>query len=241
MPVVGCDCAVCTSPNPKNSRLRSSCLFEIDDKFILIDTTPDLRQQALNHRIHRLDGVLYTHVHADHVHGLDELRVYNAYQNAAVDVYGNQETIDHLIKNFSYIFRPPTSYPSLVPRLEPHVVSGRFDCAGISVQMIPCFHGPKYQTMNYRIGNVAWLTDISGIPDDSYPLLKNLDVLFIDGLRLKPHPTHLHLEAALMEARKIGAKKTFFIHLTHDYDHDVFNQTLESGFELAYDGLVVEV
>ncbi|MDO8519492.1 MAG: MBL fold metallo-hydrolase, partial [Deltaproteobacteria bacterium] len=119
VPVVGCDCAVCKSPNPKNKRLRSSCFFEVDGKNILIDTSPDLRAQALAHDIRRVDAVLYTHVHADHVHGIDEMRIYNAYQKAPIPVYGDQKTIDHLVKAFGYIFRPTTIYPSLIPRLEP--------------------------------------------------------------------------------------------------------------------------
>lgn len=240
VPIIGCPCLVCTSTHPKNKRLRSSCLFEVDGKTILIDTSPDLRQQALTHQIKRIDAVLYTHVHADHVHGIDELRIYNAYQNAAIPVYGDPATLTHLEMIFSYIFRPTSVYTSLVPRLEAHPIEGEFDCLGVCVTPIPCHHGAKYMTTNYRIGNAAWLTDTNGIPESSLARLKNLDVLFLDGLRLDSHPTHFSLTEAIETAQKIGAKKTYLIHLTHDYDHDVFNLTLPTGIELAYDGLIVE-
>lgn len=240
VPTIGCNCPVCTSQNPKNKRLRSSCFIQTQDKNILIDTSPDLRQQALENQIKRVDAVLYTHIHADHIHGLDELRIYNAYQEAAIPVFGDAPTIKHLQNNFSYIFRPPSSYPSLIPRLEAEIVEGKFDCLGVSVQMIPCHHGPKYMTSNYRVGDMAWLTDTNAIPKSSFDYLQGLEVLFIDGLRIKPHTTHFHLEEALKNAAKIKAKKTYLIHLTHDYDHDEFNKTLPKNVELAYDGLVVE-
>lgn len=240
VPLVGCDCAVCLSSNPKNKRLRSSCFFEVNGKNILIDTSPDLRQQALTNNIRRVDAVLYTHIHADHIHGIDEMRMYNAWQKASIPVFGEAGTMSHVTRRFDYIFSPSTSYPSLTPRLEPHVVSGSFDCVGVPVTMVPCHHGEKWMTHNYRIGKVAWLTDVSGIPESSYELLKDLDLLFLDGLRLKPHPTHLHLEQSLEVARRIAAKMTYLIHLTHDYDHDEFDRTLPDGIRLAYDGLMVE-
>lgn len=238
VPVIGCKCKVCRSADPKNRRLRTSCLFEVDGKNILIDTSPDLREQALTHDIERVDAVLYTHVHADHIHGIDELRIYNAYQRAAIPVFGDQKTIDHLTRNFSYIFRPSSEYPSLVPRLEAHVVEGCFDCVGVRVQMIPCYHGPNSIISNYRIGDVGWLTDISDLPETSFELLRDLKILFLDGLRHEPHPTHFNLEGALEMAEKIGAKKTYLIHLTHDYEYESVNRTLPLGVELAYDGLV---
>lgn len=240
VPIIGCSCKVCTSTNPKNKRLRSSCLIEADGKNLLIDTSPDLREQALRYGIKCVDAVLYTHRHADHIHGIDEMRVYNALSGKEIPVYGDISTLNHLTRNFKYIFNPSSTYPSLTPRLEAHVVSGQFDCCGVSVQMIPCHHG-TFLTANYRVGNGAWLTDTNGIPDESYELLKGLDVLFLDGLRLKPHPTHFHLEEALKVARKIGAKKTYLIHLTDDYDHDEFNKQLPAGVELAYDGLKVNI
>lgn len=240
VPIVGCECGVCRSANPKNKRLRSSCLFEVGGKSLLVDTSPDLREQALRHGIRRVDAVLYTHIHADHVHGVDEMRVYNAYQQEAIPAFGSEKTLKHLTEHFSYIFRPTSLYPSLVPRLEPRVAWGAFDCVGVPVQAVPCHHGPGYMTQNYRIGNIAWLTDTNGIPDESLDLLEDLEFLFLDGLRPHPHPTHFHLEEALAAAARIGAEKTYLIHLTHDYDHDEVNKMLPRGVELAYDGLSVE-
>lgn len=241
VPQIGCSCSVCRSSNPKNKRLRSSCFFEVNGKNILIDTSPDLREQCLRHHITNIDAVLFTHIHADHLHGIDEMRAFSEGKPAPVPVFAEEKTIAHLNKTFPYIFNPTSLYPSIVPRLQPFSVSGLFDCSGVEVQMVPCHHGEKYMTYNYRIGNAAWLTDVNKIPESSYPLLQNLDVLFLDGLRFKPHPTHFSLDEALIEAKKIAAKKTYLIHLTHDYDHDVFNQTLPSTVELAFDGLVVDV
>lgn len=240
VPIVGCPCKVCTSSNPKNKRLRSSCFFEVNGKSILIDTSPDLRQQALTFGIKRVDAVLYTHIHADHIHGIDDMRPFNVWQGTAIPAYSHPSVIKHLVKKFPYIFGGEGDYPSVVPELKAVPVEGEFQCAGIPVRMIPCRHGPG-MTYNYRIGDTAWLTDTNGIPDESLDLLKDLQVLFLDGLRKEPHPTHFHLEETIRTAQKIGAGKTYLIHLTHDYDHDEFNRTLPKGIELAYDGLVVEV
>lgn len=237
VPVIGCSCPVCSSKNPKNRRLRSSCWIQVQDKSFLIDTSPDLREQALQNKIQKVDAVLYTHIHADHIHGIDELRIYNAYQDAAIPIFGEKNTMEHLQKSFSYIFRPTSSYLSLIPRLEAHVVSGKFDCLGIPVQMIPCHHGPTHMTYNYRVANFAWLTDTNKIPEESHGYLENLDILCIDGLRYQEHPTHFHLEAAIKAAQRIKAKKTILIHLAHDYDHELVNASLPKGFELAYDGM----
>lgn len=240
VPLIGCTCPVCTSSNPKNKRWRSSCLFEVAGKFILVDMGPDLRNQALAFGINRVDAVLLTHTHADHLHGIDEMRIYNIYQKEVIPVFGNQKHLKHIENMFPYIFNPPTNYPSLVPKLQTRAVEGRFEFKDVPIQMIPCDHGPAGTTYNYRIGNMAWLTDTNGIPPQSLLLLKDLDVLFLDGLRTKPHPTHFNLKEAVAMAQKIGAKQTYFIHLTHEYDHEETNKTLPEGIELAYDGLVVE-
>lgn len=241
VPLVGCTCMVCRSDNPKNKRLRSSCLFEVNGENILIDTSPDLRQQALIHGITKIDAVLYTHIHADHIHGIDDLRPYYVLQQRPTAIYGSEETIAHLKRHFAYVFTPASSYPSYKPQLEPHVVSGLFDCEGIPVQMVPCHHGSHYMTSNYRIGDIAWITDTNAIPKESVDLLQDLQVLFLDALRPKPHPTHFHLDQSLAMAKTIGAKKTYLIHLSHDYDHGEFNKTLPEGIELAYDGLEVQI
>ncbi len=242
VPVIGCHCAVCQSPHPKNKRLRSSCLFRVNGKNILVDTGPDLREQCLKNQIEKIDAVLITHIHADHVHGIDELRLFNALQKSSIPIFGETKTLDHLAKIFAYIFQQQKGdYPSLVPSLEPQVIAaGPFDCVGVPVLMIPCQHGERWMTYNYRIGNVAWLTDTSGIPESSYAYLQNLEYLFIDGLRLQQHPTHFSLGQAKAVAERVGARMTYFIHLSHDYDHDMFNKTLPENMRLAHDGLCVK-
>ena len=238
--MIGCVCAVCQSANPKNKRLRSSCLFQTEGKNFLVDTGPDLRQQCLTHKIARVDAVLITHIHADHVHGIDDLRLYNAIQNASIPIYSETHTLEHLAKLFSYIFNPNAEYRTFIPSLTTVPVGpGAFDCLGVPVIQIPCHHGERWMTYNYRIGNIAWLTDVSAIPESSYPLLENLDYLFIDGLRFEPHNTHFTITQAIAEAHKINAKMTYFMHLSHDYDHDEFNKTLPKNMQLAYDGLCV--
>lgn len=240
VPIIGCSCPVCASPHPKNKRLRSSCHIEAGGTSLIIDTGPDFRQQALTFRIKKVDAVLYTHDHADHVHGIDDLRPYNLINGHAIPAYGHPGVMGQLTKKFPYIFDTGQNYPSFVPQLKAAPVEGDFDCVGVSVRMIPCRHGP-HMTYNYRIGDFAWLTDTNGIPPESMGKLKGLKVLFLDGLRPKPHPTHFHLEKTLEAARTIGAGQTYLIHLSHDYDHDEFNKTLPNGVELAYDGLHLEI
>lgn len=240
VPIIGCPCAVCHSPNPKNKRLRSSCYIEIHGRHLLIDTGPDLRQQAFLHSIRRIDAILYTHDHADHIHGIDDLRPFNFIKGGSLPAYSHPTVMGRLVNKFRYIFDANTKYPSYLPQLQAIPVEGLFDCAGIPVQMIPCDHGPQ-KTYNYRMGPIAWLTDTNGIPEPSMKLLENLDVLFLDGLRRKPHPTHFHLEQSLEVVQKLKPKKTYLIHLNDDYDHDEFNKTLPEGVELAYDGLTVTI
>lgn len=240
VPTIGCECAVCHSNNPKNKRLRSSCFIQTDSGInLLIDTSPDLRAQALQNNIKKISAVLYTHIHADHVHGIDDLRMYNAISQSPLPIYGNAETIHHLTTHFSYVFRPPSSYPSLIPTLIPHVVEDDFQVGAEKIIPIACEHGKKYITQNYRVGNVAWLTDTSGISETSLQKLQGIEVVFLDALRFTPHPTHFSLDEALATLKKINAKKSYLIHLTHDYDHDEFNKTLPENIELAYDGLTV--
>lgn len=239
VPVINCSCRVCHSSNPKNKRWRSSCLIETRHKSILIDPTPDLRSQALRFKIKKIDAVFVTHTHADHILGLDELRIYNAHQKSAIPVYGYPSHLKHLSQMFSYIFKPNNDYPSLIPKFDLKPVTKDFKFSDISVKMIPCEHGDAGLVYNFRIGDVAWLTDTNGIPKSSYNKLKGLKYLFLDGLRQKKHPTHFSLQESLDAARLIDARKTYLIHLTHDYDHDRFNKTLPGKVKLAYDGLLV--
>ncbi len=206
---------------------------------VLVDTSTDLRQQAIRHRIRRLDAVLFTHAHADHLLGLDELRLYNWKQRGAVPVYGSAATLDALRRTFWYVFED-VPVGGGKPAVDCRVVDEPFDLFGRRVIPVPLLHGSQ-SILGYRLGRFAYLTDVSRIPDPSYVLLDRLDVLVLNALRPRPHPTHLHLDAALDEARRIGARRTIFTHLGHDMPHRTISDALPPGVELAEDGLVVSV
>lgn len=237
--MVTCHCAVCRSTDPRDHRLRPSVRLEWEGASVLVDTSTDLRQQALRAGIDRVDAVLYTHAHADHVLGLDELRIFNWRQQEAVPAYGSPETLDAVARSFWYAFAEPPpggTKPSidLRPVAEPFAVRGR------TVIPVPVFHGTQ-PILGYRIGRFAYLTDVSRIPEASYELLGGLDVLVLSALRPRPHPTHLHLSAALEEARRIGAGRTYFTHLSHEMPHRAVSATLPASIQLAWDGLTFEV
>lgn len=235
VPMPGCDCAVCRSDDPLNRRTRCSLLVRAPGGNILVDTSTDLRQQALRERIERIDAVLYTHGHADHVHGIDDLRPFNHRQGQAIPVYGEEATIRHLHRVFPYIFTDPLP-EGYRPQLTSHVLTGPTDICGVEVVPVPLIHGQGTAT-GYRFGPFAYLTDCSAIPEASLPLLDNLDLLIIDGLRLRPHPTHFHVAKAVEMARRIGAKKTWLTHLNHEIDQRRHQKELPDGFAFAFDGL----
>lgn len=239
VPVPTCACAVCSSTDPKDQRLRPSILLEWDGASVLIDTATDLRQQALRHRLMRLDAVLYTHAHADHVFGLDELRLYNWRRGGAIPIYGSRATLDSIRRTFWYVFEEVEAGGGK-PALDMRAVDGPFDLLGRTIVPVPVLHG-RLPILGYRAGGFAYLTDVSAIPDASYPLLRDLELLVLSALRLRPHPTHLHLDRALEEARRIGARRTLFTHIAHEISHAAVSDTLPTGVALAYDGLQVEV
>ena len=239
VPVVTCDCEVCRSDDPRDRRLRPSILMEWSGVSILVDTSTDLRRQALDHRIARIDAVLYTHHHADHVLGLDELRLYNWRQRGAVPAYGSAPTLAALRKTFWYVFDAEES-ASTRPAIDTRIVEGPFDLHGETVVPVPLIHG-KLEILGYRVGRFAYLTDVSAIPEPSYGLLEDLDVLMISALRQRPHPTHLSLEQAIAEARRIGARRTLLTHMSHEMPHRRISATLPGAIELAHDGLTFEV
>lgn len=239
VPVISCDCAVCRSLNPKNKRLRSSVLFQIDGLNILVDTTPDLRQQLLRQPIPRVDAILYTHAHADHIFGLDELRRFNYLQKERIPAYANAQTAEKLHSIFDYAFHRGPLRPG-VPNLSLTDIHGAFSIADTEIIPVPLLHG-KQEILGFRIGGLAYCTDVSAIPESSYPLLENLDCLILDALREKPHPTHFSLDEAIHQAQKIGAKQTYFTHISHILDHDRHGQDLPESIQFAYDGLVLEI
>ena len=241
VPLIHCKCAVCRSKNPKNNRLRASAWVRARGKSFLIDTSTDLRQQSLRHKIPRVDAVLYTHPHADHIHGIDELRSFNFVQRESIPAYGNQWTRDELQTKFSYIFKPGPVEGGGIPQLELRPVDTALqtiDILGVPVTPISVRHGSQ-ECVAYRIDSVAYVTDCSYIAPESLDRLRGLSVLVLDCLRLAPHGTHFHLDQALEVVAQLRPKKTFLTHLSHDFDYDKWNRKLPKGVQLAYDGLTV--
>lgn len=245
IPVIGCHCRVCSSPDPRDTRTRCSCLVRVNGLSIVIDTGPDFRQQALRERINQVDAVLFTHHHADHIVGLDDLRPYFFHNPAPIPCYGHPRTTGVIQKTFPYIFQDGT-YPG-VPNLELLPVMERFEIksrhgrsGSVQVEPIVVVHGrlPMY---GYRIGAFAYLTDTSSIPLESFTQLRALDVLVLDALRHEPHPTHFTVEQAIEAAERIGARNTYFIHMTHSILHEEEDQRLPTSMHLGYDGLTIDV
>jgi len=241
VPLISCKCAVCRSKNPKNHRLRASAWLQARGKQILIDTSTDLRQQALRQRIGRVDAVLYTHPHADHIHGIDELRSYNYAQKATIPLYGNAWSAQELRERFGYIFNPGPVEGGGIPLLSIHefsTESSEIDVVGVPVIPISLKHGSK-ECVGYRIESVAYISDCSSLPEKSLERLQGLSALVLDCLRIAPHGTHFNLEQALEAAARIGAKKTYLTHLGHDFDYPKWVKKLPKGITLAYDGLTI--
>ena len=235
-PVIGCQCAVCLSNNPKNNRTRCSAAIILDSgETILIDSGPDLRIQALREKIHRVDAVLYTHTHADHLHGIDDLRAFCQRSRQQIPLFANHYAVQHITDKFGYTLREPSDFWDL-PVLSTHIVKEPFDLFGQIVTPIPVKHGQS-DIYGYRIGNLAYITDVSHIPDASLLLLENLDYLFLDCLRLQPHPTHINLEQNLAYISRIDAKQSYLIHMTHELGFDELNAKLPPNASAGYDGL----
>lgn len=237
IPMIACDCPVCTSSDPRDHRTRVSAVFHLGEHNVLIDTAPELRLQCVARGIRRADAILFTHHHADHVVGLDDVRRFNWLAGRALNVYGNAATLTRLRSMFDYCFTDDPDYPSAKPDLRPIEVTGAFDLFGRTVIPIHFLHGPL-PVLGYRIENIAYCTDISHMPDESRELLTGLDVLILGALRRRPHPTHFNLDQAIAEARRIGARRTYFTHVAHELPHAPTNAELPDGMELAYDGLV---
>src|SRR5215475_10029631 len=243
VPSLACHCKVCTSADPHDNRLRPSILLSRGEQNIVIDTTPDFRQQALRAKIERLDAVLLTHGHADHILGFDDIRPYNIRQNSALPVYGNLETFDILRRAFAYVFDGRPSL-STVPSVDLHVVDGPFPLMGLEFVPVPLRHGDLV-VLGYRFGRGAYLTDFGSLPDSSLALLENLDVLIIDALRDIPHPMHQTVDQALALIERLKPKQSWFTHIAHDLPHEETNARLRKlglkNVGLAYDGLEFEV
>lgn len=242
VPLIGCRCKVCSSRNPKNRRLRASAWVRVAGKSLLIDTSTDLRQQALAHRIFQVDAVLYTHPHADHVHGIDELRAYNFLQKRPIQVFGNEWTESDLKKKFEYAFSLMPGEGGGLPQLVFHRVDSTREhlaCAGLDVVPLSLRHGSK-ECLGYRFGSIAYLTDCQEIPEEAFRRLEGVEKLILDCVRTAPHRTHLNLDGALQAIKRIRPNQAWLTHLGHEFDQKTPRKWLPKGVEFAYDGLSVK-
>jgi len=240
VPTIGCDCDVCRSPDPHDNRLRPSVLVTYNGRNVLIDTTPDFRTQALRAQIRRVDAILFTHEHADHIMGLDDVRPFNFRQKEQIPIYAAPETMAVIRRTFHYIF-DGRQKESNVPRLDCRTLDGGpFELFGLEFRPVPLLHGAQ-QIYGFRFGRAAYLTDHSEVPAASCQLLGGLDVLFLDALRYKPHPTHSTVDRSLATARLVEARRVFFTHICHDLPHARTEAKLPEHVRLAYDGLEIEV
>ena len=240
VPMIGCECATCRSTDPHDNRLRPSIFLETSNARVLVDAGPDLREQALRHRIARVDAIVFTHGHADHILGMDDVRRFNAVMEGSMPCYGDAATLADIRQVFSYVFDPATPKGGGLPQLDLREIDGPFSVGGLSLQPVPIWHG-KRRILGFRTGGFAYLTDCSRVDEAAWPLLERLDVLVLDALREKPHPTHFSLSEAIETATRIGAARTFFTHMAHDLPHEATNARLPRGMRLAHDGLVLSV
>ena len=240
VPLIGCECAVCCSNNPKNNRTRSSAIIEANDINILIDTTPEMRIQALREKIHRVDAILFTHSHADHLFGLDDIRRFNEMTRKPMPCYGTSDTINTMRNAFNYAFGRIVQVGGGIPSIIPIEVDGPFEVHGVPVVPIPVFHG-RLQILGYRIGDLAYITDCSKIPDVSNNLLQNLDTLILGVIRHEPHPTHFSISQGIEVVEQLHPKRAYFTHIAHQLDHEETNLNLPNNICLAYDGLQLTI
>lgn len=243
IPLIGCQCGVCCSDNKKNSRYRASVLIKIQNKTILIDTTPEFRLQALRAKLTHVDGVLITHTHADHVAGFDDLRAFNFINGESVSVWGSTQTVEVLKHNYPYIFGEALQVGGGLPRIDLKIASGPFSISGIEVIPIQVWHG-KFPVYGYRIGKMAYVTDVSFIPKESLAVLEGLDLLVLGALRYRKHSTHLNIDGAVEIVNQLKPKKTYLTHISHDLEHERVSRRLKteqrSPIYLAYDGLIID-
>jgi phosphoribosyl 1,2-cyclic phosphate phosphodiesterase len=250
VPTLGCHCAVCTSTDPRDRRLRPSVLLRWQEhgrggareRVVVIDTGPDFREQALRNGLTRVDAVLYTHSHADHILGLDDLRPLSFTvfrEGAPIPLYATPETTEVLERIYDYTFSPQATYPNRA-RVQLEPLQERNMVHGVEFVRVPVLHGQK-EIVGFRFGRAAYLTDVSAIPESSFALLEGLDLLVLSALRYKPHPSHATVEQAVAWSRRIGARRTWLTHIAHELGHEETNSLLPDGIRLAYDGLSLPV
>jgi phosphoribosyl 1,2-cyclic phosphate phosphodiesterase len=238
VPTIGCDCAVCTSSDPHDRRLRPSVLVEFSGHFVLIDTTPDFREQAIRERIRHLDAVLFTHSHADHILGLDDLRPLSFRREGRLPLYASEHAAGYMRYMFRYIFEDNYKYGGMA-QVELNTIKGPIELFGVQFEPVKVLHGDA-EIFGFRFGSAAYLTDFSEIPEPSFAKLKDLDILFLDALRHKPHPTHSTVENSLRLVDRLQPRRAFFTHICHDLPHDETNKNLPPHVRLSYDGMKLE-
>jgi phosphoribosyl 1,2-cyclic phosphate phosphodiesterase len=240
VPMLGCDCDVCRSPDPRNTRYRCSVLVSTPQGRILIDTPPELRLQLLRERVGFVHAILFTHYHADHLFGLDDVRPFGRHLSGPVPLYCTRDTERVIRQAFAYAFTDVTKPGLYVPKLAFHTIdTDAFAVLGERVVPIPLLHG-GFDVLGFRFGDVAYCTDVSGIPEGSWPRLEGLRVLVLDALRPQPHPGHFSVDQALEVIARVKPKRAYLTHMTHELDHERTNRSLPPGVELAYDGLSFE-
>ena len=238
VPTIGCNCRVCSSPDPHDRRTRPSVMLEYNSHVVLIDTTPDFREQAIRERITQLDAVLYTHSHADHILGLDDLRPLSFRREGGIPLYAHAHTIPTLTRMFQYVFENDYKFGGIA-KVKLNEITGPFELFGVKVQPIPIIHGEQ-EIHGYRIGSMAYLTDHSEVPEASMNMLHGLNVLFLDALRHRPHPTHSTVENSVRLTQELKPRQTFLTHICHDLPHEETNAALPPNVRLAHDGLKLE-
>jgi phosphoribosyl 1,2-cyclic phosphate phosphodiesterase len=253
VPMIGCECPVCRSTDPRDRRTRPSILIEsvpAADRgasppvtavtHVLVDTSTDLRAQALAAGMRRVDAILFTHSHADHVMGLDEVRRFNVLQQSPIPAYADARTIADIRQTFSYVFNNGPTHGGGIPQVTLTRIAGPFSLGSIEIVPVPLLHGRR-PILGFRSGSFAYLTDCSAIPDGSWPLLAGVRTLVLDALRHRPHPTHFSVSEAVEAARRIGAERTLLTHICHDLPHADTCASLPEGIDLAYDGQVLDI
>jgi phosphoribosyl 1,2-cyclic phosphate phosphodiesterase len=235
VPTLGCDCRVCTSPDPRDRRTRPSIAVQWNGNCVLVDTGPDFRQQALREKIARVDGVLYTHSHADHILGLDDLRPLSFGRQSHIPLYADDSAAAVIERVFDYTFDANALYPTRA-RVEMHRLGEQAEIQGLVFRRIPLIHG-RIEVAGFRFGGAAYLTDMNRIPESSLPLLQNLDVAILDALRITPHSSHFTLEEAIEAVRLLNPRRAFFTHMSHEVHHADVSGLLPAPIQLAYDGL----
>ncbi|MGA7291205.1 MAG: MBL fold metallo-hydrolase [Terriglobales bacterium] len=239
VPTIGCDCAVCRSSDPHDRRTRPSVMISYNGRHVMIDSTPDFREQALRENITRLDAVLYTHTHADHILGIDDLRPLTYHHKPGkMPLYATPQNCDFLRRMFQYIFEATYKFGGL-PLVDLHPIEGPVDLFGARFEPLTVIHG-ETPILGFRFGSAAYLTDHSNVPSDTLEKMRNLDILFLDALRYVPHPTHSTVEQSLKIVETVKPKHAFFTHICHDLPHEATNATLPAEVRLAFDGMKLE-